>query len=229
MRILELFSGTQSVSKVCRAQGHETLSIDIDGEHTPDLQMDILAFDETTHPRDRFQFIWASPPCESYSQARSSALVEREAAMLRADALVGKTLKILEWFHEAEWAVENPASSRLWKRTVASELAKKSWVTSYCAFGYNYRKNTRISCSKPLKLPVCGGVGVCPAMVGSSHLEHAQQGHRGRHKEHAQKGGGGTLNVYHTRNQLHSIPPGLIELILSQVFPTARPSSVVCP
>ena len=140
--------------------------------------------------------------------------------MQRADALVGKTLKIIEWFHEAEWAVENPASSRLWKRAIASELAKKSWVTSCCAFGYNYKKNTRISYSKPLTLPVCGGVGVCPAMVGSSHLGHAQQGHRKRHKEHAQKGGGGTLNVYHTRNQLHSIPPGLIELILSQVFPT---------
>ena len=146
--------------------------------------------------------------------------------MQRADALVGKTLRIVEWFHGAEWAVENPASSRLWKREVASELAKKSWVTSYCAFGYNYKKNTRISCSKPLTLPVCGGVGVCPAMIGSSHLEHAQQGHRGRHKEHAQKAGGGTLNVYHTRNQLHSIPPGLIELILSQVFPPL--SSVVC-
>ena len=221
MKVLELFSGTKSCGKVCRAQGHETLSIDIDPEHGPDLQMDILAFDETAYPRDHFQFIWASPPCESYSQARSSASLGREAAMQRADALVGKTLKILEWFHEAEWAVENPASSRLWKRAIASELAKKRWVTSYCVFGYNYRKNTRISCSKQLKLPVCGGVGVCHAMVG-------QQGQRGRHKEHAQRAGGGTLNVYHTLDQLHSIPPGLIELILSQVFPdTDRPSSVV--
>ena len=123
MRILELFSGTQSVSKVCRAQGHETLSIDIDPEHTPDLQMDILAFDETAYPRNHFQFIWASPPCESYSQARSSASLETETAMQRADALDRKTLKIIEWFHEAEWAVENPATSRLWKRAIASELA----------------------------------------------------------------------------------------------------------
>ena len=130
MRVLELFSGTGSVGKVCRAQGHEVLSIDIDGEHSPDLQMDIMAFDETEFARDHFQFIWASPPCESYSQARSSASLGREAAMQRADALVGKTLQIIEWFHHAEWAVENPATSRLWKRAIASELAKKTCITS---------------------------------------------------------------------------------------------------
>jgi hypothetical protein len=207
MRVLELFSGTKSVSKVCREHGYETISLDLDPTYSPDLLMDIMDFDETLWPRDHFHFIWASPPCESYSSARTCAKLEREAAMRRGDIWVAKTLKIIEWFHEAEWCVENPALSRLWARPVASDLVKQSQVTSYCSFGYNYRKNTRIACSKPLSLPKCGGRGECSAMVGSRHLEHAQ------------KGGGGVNNVYHTLDQLHTIPPDLISLILSHLFP----------
>ncbi len=30
-----------------------------------------------------------------------------------------------------------------------------------------------------------------------------------RHLEHAQKGGGGTTNAFHTRDELHRIPDGL--------------------
>ena len=125
--------------------------------------------------------------------------------MRLGDELVARTLRIIAYFHEAEWCVENPALSRLWKRPIASEVLKTSAVTSYCSFGYLYRKNTRIACSKPLSLPKCEGRGKCHAMVGSMHLEHGQ------------KGGGGVTNAYHTLDQLHSIPPGLIHLILSQL------------
>ena len=212
-RVLELFSGTKSVSKVCREHGYETLSLDLDPAHSPDLHMDILDFVETDYPRDYFQFIWASPPCESYSSARTVAKLDREAAMQRADGWVGKMLQIIEYFHEADWAVENPALSRLWRRPIASELLEKSYVTSYCAFGYKYRKNTRIACSRPLSLPMCRGQGKCSAMIGSRHLEHAQ------------KGGGGATNAYHTVDQLHSIPPDLISLILSQLLPLSSPTT----
>ena len=207
MRVLELFSGTMSVSKVCREHSYETISLDLDPTHSPDLLMDILEFDETQRPRDHFQFLWASVPCESYSPARTVAKLERESAMRQGDELVAKTLKIIEWFHEAEWCVENPTPSRLWIRPVASDLAKQSWLTSYCAFGYRYRKNTRIACSTPLSLPRCERRGKCHATVGSRHLEHTQ------------KGGWGVTNSYHTLDQLHSIPPGLIELILGLHIP----------
>ena len=132
--------------------------------------------------------------------------------MRRCDGWVAKTLRIIEWFHEADRCIENPASSRLWKRPVASELVQRSYITSYCAFGYPYRKNTRIACSTPLSLPLCEGRGKCAAMVGSRHLAHAQ------------KGGGGHTNAYHTLHQLHYIPLGLIHLILSQLSPPTDPA-----
>ena len=215
MRVLELFSGTKSVGKVCQEMGFEVLSVDIDPRHNPDLLLDIRDFDEFRYPKDHFQFIWASPPCESYSQAWSIK-GDREEAMRSADDLVRKPLDIIQHFNQASWCIENPATSRLWMREVARGLAAQSTITSYCSFGTGYRKDTRISNSLGLVLPRCPGAGLCPAMVGSSHLEHAQ------------KGGGGVMGKYHTLDELHSIPRGLVEDILRQVLkyqyiPTPQP------
>ncbi len=204
MRVLELFSGTKSVGKVCQEMGFEVLSVDKCPRHNPDLLLDIRDFDEFRYPKDHFQFIWASPPCESYSQAWSIK-GDREEAMRSADDLVRKTLEIIQHFNQASWCIENPATSRLWMREVARGLAAQSTITSYCSFGMGYRKDTRISNSLGLVLPRCPGAGLCPAMVGSRHLEHAQ------------KGGGGVTGKYHTLDQLHSIPRGLVEDILRQV------------
>ena len=206
MRILELLAGTRSVGKVCRAMGFEVLAIDIDGRHHPDLVMDIRDFDETQYPCDYFQFIWASPPCEAYSRARSNARVDREGAMRLSDELVSKPMRIIRYFYRASWCIENPATSRLWMREVARGLAARSVLTSYCSYGYRYRKDTRISNSLGLVLDRCPGATLCPAMVGTRHLERAQQG-----------GTGGPNNKRHTLDELHSIPQGLVEAIMAQV------------
>ena len=144
MRLLELFSGTQSVSKFAKELGWETLSVDIEPRHSPDRCVDILAFDETEYPTDSFQFIWASPPCESYSPARSNAKVDRADAMQLSDLLVTRTRQIIAYFG-CHWCIENPAGSLMWKREVAHGLLESSCVTSYCSFGMLYRKSTRIA------------------------------------------------------------------------------------
>ena len=207
MRLLELFSGTQSIGKVARELGIEVTSVDIDGRHRPDLLLDIAALDETRWPKDHFQFIWASPPCESYSTCRSNAKVDRMIAMQEADKLLAKTRQIIEYFSEGgcHWAIENPLHSHMWTRQVADGLIERSCVTSYCSFGANYRKNTRIANSFGLELPKCQGAGHCPAMLGSMH------------KERAQRGGGGVFNKYHTLDELHSIPSELCRSVLAQV------------
>ena len=190
----------------------EVVSVDIDPRHRPDLLLDIRDFDETRYPRDHFQFVWASPPCEAYSGCRSNVKGDdevgrprREEAMRSADDLVRKTLAIIRYFDQASWCIENPATSRLWMREVARGLVAQSVITSYCSYGARYRKDTRISSSLGLMLDRCQGEGRCPAMVGNRHLEHAQ------------KGGGGVSGTYHTLDELHSIPRKLVEVILRQI------------
>ena len=205
MRLLELFSGTKSVSRVARELGWETVSLDIDPRHGPDLCMDIMDFDETQYPKDYFDFIWASPDCRAYSVARTHAKIPQDEAMAASDKLVAKTLRILAYFDKAKWCIENPANSRLWKREVADGLIAKSVVTSYCSFGYCYRKNTRLASNFPLVLPRCPGRGLCPQMIGKKHIEHAQRGR------------GGVINKNHTTDELHTIPEGLVREIFRQL------------
>ena len=48
MRILELFSGTQSVGKVARELGWDVVSLDIEdykGKHAPTIKTDIMEWD----------------------------------------------------------------------------------------------------------------------------------------------------------------------------------------
>ncbi len=209
VRALELFSGTGSVGKVLRAHGWETVSLDIDPRFGPDLCMNILDFDETAYPRDHFDAVWASCPCEAYSKARSNAIIPRDVVMTASDKLVVKTRQIIAYFTDALWILENPATSLMWTREAAKGLMTESVVTSYCAFGFPYQKNTRLANNFGLALPRCAGVGVCPAMVGRRHGEQAQRGDMGARA--------GPMARCKTRDELHSIPPALIEEILRQV------------
>ena len=208
--LLELLAGTQSVSRVARRQGWQCTSLDICPRHAPTICCSVLDFDETAWPRDAYDFIWASPPCESFSVAkcrgRGGCAQLREADMTSADALVAKTIRILRHFENAHYCVENPKGSRLWNRGVARELRARSVLVSYCQYGYNYRKSTRLAVSFRLSLSICPGEGRCAKMIGEKHLEHAQRG-----------GGGAGVRVSHTMGELHSIPEGLVEDILAQL------------
>ena len=204
MRLLELFSGTQSVSRVARRQGWECVSLDIDPTYSPDLCMSVLDFDEQAYPRDSFDFVWASPPCESYSSAniRYSTDPGHGATMAKADELVRKTKRIMDHFSSAAWVIENPLGSRLWRREVAQELGGRAHKVAYCQFGFKYRKLTRLQASFDLHLPTCPGPGKCAMMRGTKHLEYAQ------------KGCGGAEPRYKKTADLHRIPEPLVEEIL---------------
>jgi len=164
--------------------------------------VDLLEWDPSaTYPPDYFAYIHASCPCEAYSEARTTG-VPRPLEL--ADSLVEKTLAVFGYFSTAVWTVENPAGSLLWQRAVARPLLEQLAKTSYCRYGYPYRKHTWFANNIGLKLRrQCDGT--CGQMVGR------------KHRQHAQRGGGGTENVYHSLDQLHSIPPALCTDILVAV------------
>ena len=67
MRVLELFSGTHSVGKVCNEKGWEVISLDL---KDADINQNILEWDYTMYPVGHFDIIWASPPCDTFSRLR---------------------------------------------------------------------------------------------------------------------------------------------------------------
>ena len=77
MKILELFSGTHSIGKVCQIleKIDEIVSLDRDLEGLNDhkhFKIDIHDFDYQQYPHDYFDIIWSSPVCAFWSILKNS-------------------------------------------------------------------------------------------------------------------------------------------------------------
>ena len=143
MRILELFSGTGSFSRVAERMGHETFTVDIDMKQNPSLCKDVLLLDTKDIPF-KPDVIWASPPCEQYSHAKRRG----ERRLDEADAFVVKTIGLIKELNPTYWFMENPQTGLLKKRKIIAELGSiyrfPHKDVSYCKYGLPYRKQTRI-------------------------------------------------------------------------------------
>ena len=120
--LLSLFDGTGSICKPFRKAGWLVRRLDIDGQHGADIVADILCWDpEKDWEGPLPDVIFAGPPCENYSVARTKANAERNLDL--ADRLVSKTAAVIDYFHKLnprlQFFIENPDSSMLWKRWVS--------------------------------------------------------------------------------------------------------------
>jgi hypothetical protein len=205
MILHELFSGSGSVGTPWREAGHAVLSIDIDGRFGAEIVQDILQVDYRALPTP--DVIWASPPCEQYSIARSKA--KRPRNLTLADALASKAWEIISHFRalapELLWFVENPDSSMLWKRAVSAEMHPQVRL-DYCQYsGPGYRKRTRVATNALwVPRPLCDP-NTCPACVDRKHVMSAQRGPSGRNDRRLDN-----CSV----DQLHALPRELCEEIL---------------
>ena len=158
MRLLNLFSGTDSVAKPWRENGHDCISVDIDPRFNPEICDDILQIDYTILPIPCAT--WASCPCDQYSWARTRAKTLRNLAL--ADSLVAKTMETIKYFQNLNpdliWFIENRNSTMLWKRNLAKDLTTHKILDYYQYNGPGYRKQTRIAHSPNIQRnprPLC--------------------------------------------------------------------------
>ena len=101
MLLIELFSGTGSVGKVARRRGWKVISVDNDPSHNPTHVIDIMQLPYKTLPVP--DFVWASPPCTTYSHA-ANWVRHREPGTGRAlsgnakqaDRIVRHTMKMIK-------------------------------------------------------------------------------------------------------------------------------------
>ena len=207
MRLLELFSGTCSVSKVLKDlhKDCKVVSLDIHPGYNPTHNIDILMWDYTLYPPTYFDIIWASPPCTEYSKAKRVGV--RNLAL--ADAIVQRTIEIIEFYKPAYWYIENPSDGGLLKhREFMKPLEIYKHTCCYCMYGCMYRKATNIWTNKQqLNLKMCYKHSTpCPSVVAyGKHLTQAQRSQ----SSHANIGTSKDLNT------LHSIPKRLLVDLLN--------------
>ena len=141
MRLLELFSGTKSVSKAVGERYDEIISVDILKKFDPSVVTDILKWDYKIYPPGHFDAIWASPPCREYSKMKFISGAPRNLDL--ADSIVKRTIEIIDYFKPERWYMENPQTGLLKDRPFMMGIPFTD--IDYCMYSdWGYKKKTRI-------------------------------------------------------------------------------------
>ncbi len=142
LKILELFSGTESFSKVAKERGHEVFTIDNDPQFNPDLCKDILEVNIEDIPF-KPDVIWASPPCTTFSVASIRHYwvdgKPKNDKTLLGIKIVKKTIELIKQLKPKFFIIENPRGMLRKQEFILS--LDRSTVT-YCQYGAKVQKPT---------------------------------------------------------------------------------------
>ena len=158
INVLELFSGTGSVGKICKQLGWNVVSLDLDPSFTADINIDILKWDyKSAFKKGHFDLIWCSPPCNTFSTIRRTWIGRKlkchgdkiiTAEIIEKDIqkeglpLLRKAQEIIAYFEPQSWFIENPQRGRM-KEFIQPTI--KYYDVDYCRYcDWGYRKRTRI-------------------------------------------------------------------------------------
>ena len=145
MRVLELFSGTGSIGKVCEERGYEVISLDLTLPAT--INEDIMTWDyKSAYPIGHFDLITASPVCLYWSKLRHCHIgrgMTKETIQKdineKGKPMVDKTREIIDYFNPRYYWIENPQSSKM--KDYIIDLTY--YDVDYCMYGFPYQKRTR--------------------------------------------------------------------------------------
>ena len=244
VRVLELFSGTGSVGKVCKARGYEVVSLDL--ILPADIKADILLWDyKKAYPVGHFDIIAASPVCLWWSNLRNSSLGKKikngggavyTKELFQHDIdtygkpMVRKVLEIIQYFQPFYYWIENPQTGRM--KDFLIKLPH--YDVDYCKYSdWGYKKRTRfwtnitgftpLTCKKDCGSIVEGtrhskvlGNGYAKDENGKVILINtkARRTKYKKHRNEAQNSGGTNLGST-TKLDRYRIPPKLIEELLN--------------
>ena len=140
MRILTLFAGTKSISKVY-PYGHDIRTLDIDNNFKPYYNVDILSWDYKTELKDWIpDYIHSSPVCKEFTKTKNGMNNRNIDIGLR---LLNKSLEIIEYVKQInpklKFTIENPVG--IMRRLEVMKQYKRI-TTSYCMYGFSYNKPT---------------------------------------------------------------------------------------
>jgi len=163
MKVLELFKGSGSITKFYENNNNvEVISLDILEEYKPTIVSDIMQFDYKRFDIGYFDIIWASPECKVFSQLQYTFIgrnwndkSELYEAQKNNSIFINKTIEIIEYLKPKYYFIENPRYSKIWDFIENENFKKDFVIVDYCAFGYNYKKPTKILTNRNLDNVLC--------------------------------------------------------------------------
>jgi site-specific DNA-cytosine methylase len=226
MKVLELFSGTGSVGTICNEYGWDVVSLDL---KNADINCNILDWDHTIYNPGDFDIIWASPPCDTFSNLRCSWIGRKLKChngqvctheLLQKDIdniglpILRKTEQIIDYLKPKYYFIENPQTGKM-----KNYIDRPYW---------GYQKRTRIwtnikgfdnllcnkLCGQLLDgLKHVGGIG-CSDMVliDGKYIRVYTKALREKYRTYEKKH---VINT--TKNDKYRIPPNLIKSLFLSI------------
>jgi site-specific DNA-cytosine methylase len=165
LRVLELYSGTQGISKEFRKKGHKVISVELNDIFTKppynydqwtmsvaDLKADDIINELNGYP----DFVWVSPLCTTHSiaaisthrqQGEDGLLYPKSDKAKEHDQLLLKTLQLIQELKPRYWFIENPRGGM--RKSPLMQGMMYRYTVTYCSYGDNSMKPTDIWTNHP--------------------------------------------------------------------------------
>ena len=191
MKTLELFCGSKSFTKyMIKEYGADTLTLDINGDCSPDIEIDILEWDY--REQEAPDILWCSPDCRSFSnQAYGGYVPQRRHSDMKpltptaelGDRLLKKTIEIIEYFMKQNpnmiWLLENPRGT-MYRSPIMNTIQHYQNKTRYCDYGDDRTKRTDIFSNIEIELKnTTGRYGTKYTCNGRNKYGKTQKGYGG--------------------------------------------------
>lgn len=151
MKILDLFSGLGGGLREAAMlrRGHEYITVDFDIKFNSHIIADVMSLSAQDFEKyGRFDFIWASPPCEAFSVASighhwgggKGAYIPKTKHAVHSQNLIAHTINLIEKLNPVSgFLIENPRGV-LRKLDVMAGMPRST--VTYCQYGDNRMKPT---------------------------------------------------------------------------------------
>ena len=170
--ILILFSGTKSFEKLLQnSPKYNVVSLDIDPKFKPTIVADITKWDYKSFFKSfNPDYIHASPVCKEFSNMKNG----RERNLDLGYGLLDKCIVIIQYGLKMNpkmtFTIENPYNHFFLNHPFIKKNHNN--ITTYCKYGFHYRKRTVFSSNVKLDLePECSKKSRCKLVqFGSTHV-----------------------------------------------------------
>jgi len=155
LNVVELFSGSGTISKEFEKAGHNVFSIDIrkrKGICEPSLKKDVMHLKKSDIPFKKIDVIWASPPCDVFSLAGGSFHWNKDGTPKTEKAkdhikILKKCLAIITNLTPGYFFIENPRGKMRYQKIMIDFLIKNNGIIkelTYSSYGSPIIKPTNI-------------------------------------------------------------------------------------